>query len=37
MRMKEMIIDKIFSWLINKFSLLAPKDLYKKQYGEYTD
>ena len=33
--MKEMITNKRSSWLVNKFSLLAPKEMYEEKYGEY--
>ena len=35
MRIKEMIINWRTSWLLNKFSLLAHKEIYREQYGEY--
>ena len=31
----EMITNKRNSWLLNKFSLLAPQEMYHEQYGEY--
>ena len=34
MRTKEMIIKEKSFWLVNKFSLSAPKEMYKEQYGE---
>ena len=36
MRIKEMITNWKSSWLLNKFSLSAPQEMYKQQYGEYT-
>ena len=35
MRMKEMITNKRSSWWENKFSLLAPKEMYEEKYGKY--
>ena len=35
MRMKKMITKLISSWLLNKFSLSAPLEMYREQYGEY--
>ena len=35
MRIKEMIINWRTSWLLNKFSLPAHKEIYREQYGEY--
>ena len=35
MRMKEMMPNKRSFWSVNKFSLTAPKEMYKEQYGEY--
>ena len=35
MGIKEMITNWRGSWLLNKFSLLAPKEMYKAQYGEF--
>ena len=35
MRIKEMITDYRSSWLLDKFSLSAPKEMHKEQYGEY--
>ena len=32
---KEMIINCRQSWLLNKFSFLAPWEMYREQYGEY--
>ena len=34
MRIKEMITNYWSSWLSNKFSMSAPKELYKEQYEE---
>ena len=34
--MKEMIITLRKSWFFSKFSLLAPQEMYREQYGEYT-
>ena len=30
-----MITYKRGIWLLNKFSLSAPKEMYREQYGEY--
>ena len=35
MRRKEMITNKRSSWLLNKFSLSAPEEMYREQCGEY--
>ena len=35
MRIKEMIINWRTSWLLNKFSLPAHKEIYREQFGEY--
>ena len=35
MRIKEMITNSRSSWLLNKFSLSAPQEMYREQYGEY--
>ena len=32
---KDMITNFRNSWLLNKFSLLAPKEMYVEQYQEY--
>ena len=32
---KDMIMNFRNSWLLNKFSLLAPKEMYVEQYQEY--
>ena len=34
-RKEKMIINWRSSWLLNKFSSLAPKEMYREQYGEY--
>ena len=34
-RIKEMITNWKSSWFLNKFSLLAPQEMYREQYGEY--
>ena len=34
-RKKEMITNQGSYWLIDKFSLLAPQEMYREQYGEY--
>ena len=36
MRIKEMITNERSFWLVNKFSLSAPLEMYREQYGEYT-
>ena len=33
-RIKEMITNQRSSWLLNNFSLLAPKEIYREQYRE---
>ena len=35
-RIKEMITNYRSSWLLNKFSLSVPQEMYGEQYGEYT-
>ena len=35
MRIKEVITNQISFWLVNKFSLSIPQEMYKEQYGEY--
>ena len=35
MRVKEMIINRKTSQLLNKFSLPAHKEIYREQHGEY--
>ena len=34
-RIKEMITNLKSSWFLNKFSLSAPQEMYREQYGEY--
>ena len=34
-RIKEMITNLRISWLLNKFSLSAPWEMYGEEYGEY--
>ena len=35
MRIQEIITDKGSPRLLNNFSLSAPQEMYKEQYGEY--
>ena len=34
-RIKEMIAYKMSSWLLNKFSLSVPEEIYREYCGEY--